>query len=832
MAVVFVNFRNGDEPYAAALIYRTLAERFGPDTVFRSTDSLQPGTKWAEEIWVALEECDILVAVIGPRWLEMKDAAGRMRLRQRTDWVRLEIVRALKDGKHVIPVLVNGAARLDRKRLPRSLAALAARQSIVLDHRDTERGLAKLVAETQRYVPEAAEAAADSPYRTVGWLSPWNVPPRVERSVERLDILHEIAAALKESDGRACVLTGGVGVGKTHLATEFAYRYAGDYEQVWWISAEHPELMTAQLALLGGALGVDVRSEAEAVLPAIFAGLRRHGRFLLVLDGLEDPHLLRRFIALSAVGHLLVTSRRSDWGLLPTSAVAVSRFSRDESVQLLRMHIPGSPATAELAALAASVDDIALALTQAAVFVASGAVTPAEYTDLVSRRTREMLTRGETYLYPRSLNAAWTIGLEALRESAPLAMELLELLSVMAAAPLPGEALLAWKADPLAVKEAIHALGRSGLIAIEAGRVHPHGLFQAFVREPIAASRRQELAEAGRVLLAAMRRGDPRGADPEGDYAVLLPHALALDIEAGAHPQCRELLLDLAQYLTAHGDPGMALRMSTGAMRRWQAEFGPDADCTLDAAAHAAQAHYHLGNHAEAVKLDRNVHRRMLAKYGEEDPRTLTAAHNVAIASWALKPGSDPIHLAHIVIQRTRILGDDDPDTMRSTHNLGLGLRAAGDITEARRVDTANLERLRARLGADHPDTLRSAYAVGLDLMAMRQAALALDLHADTYQRRCQVLGEDHTDTLRSGYALAACHRATGSAEGLAVAAQVYQRRKEVLGEHHIDTLRSAMLYGEMAIAFGPPAEVTAARELVRETAARVAAVALPNQAR
>jgi hypothetical protein len=53
---------------------------------------------------MALDGCDVLIGVIGPRWMELLNAkAGR----SERDYVRLEIAEALRRGIVVVPVLAS-----------------------------------------------------------------------------------------------------------------------------------------------------------------------------------------------------------------------------------------------------------------------------------------------------------------------------------------------------------------------------------------------------------------------------------------------------------------------------------------------------------------------------------------------------------------------------------------------------------------------------------------------------------------------------------------------------------------------------------------------------
>jgi hypothetical protein len=53
--------------------------------------------------------CDVLIAVIGKKWLDAADSSGERRPDNPEDFVRIEIESALAQRKRVIPVLVNDA---------------------------------------------------------------------------------------------------------------------------------------------------------------------------------------------------------------------------------------------------------------------------------------------------------------------------------------------------------------------------------------------------------------------------------------------------------------------------------------------------------------------------------------------------------------------------------------------------------------------------------------------------------------------------------------------------------------------------------------------------
>ncbi len=117
MAGVFINYRVADNPLGAAGIHDGLVRLFGNDMVFRDCVSLEAGSLYPRRIWSALEGADVVVAVIGPRWLATAGDASGVRLIDRPrDWVRRELAWAFRHGTRVLPVLLKDTP--DDARLP------------------------------------------------------------------------------------------------------------------------------------------------------------------------------------------------------------------------------------------------------------------------------------------------------------------------------------------------------------------------------------------------------------------------------------------------------------------------------------------------------------------------------------------------------------------------------------------------------------------------------------------------------------------------------------------------------------------------------------------
>ena len=116
---VFISYRREETAYPAGWLFDRLADRFGRGQIFKDIDSIQLGDDFVEVITAAVGSCDVLLALIGDRWLTITDEQGRARLDDPEDFVRLELEAALTRNVRVIPILVEGA------RMPRAGPAAA-----------------------------------------------------------------------------------------------------------------------------------------------------------------------------------------------------------------------------------------------------------------------------------------------------------------------------------------------------------------------------------------------------------------------------------------------------------------------------------------------------------------------------------------------------------------------------------------------------------------------------------------------------------------------------------------------------------------------------------
>ncbi|HSL45639.1 MAG TPA: toll/interleukin-1 receptor domain-containing protein [Anaerolineales bacterium] len=146
---IFISYRRSDSADITGRIYDRLVDEFGRDPIFKDVDSIPLGVDFKEYLDQKVSECRVLLAVIGDRWVDARDAAGRKRLDDPEDFVRIEIESALRRDIPVIPLLVRGVQMPSEVDLPAGLQELVYRNGIPVRpdpdfHRDMDRLVAAL----------------------------------------------------------------------------------------------------------------------------------------------------------------------------------------------------------------------------------------------------------------------------------------------------------------------------------------------------------------------------------------------------------------------------------------------------------------------------------------------------------------------------------------------------------------------------------------------------------------------------------------------------------------------------------------------------------------
>ena len=386
----------------------------------------------------ALARCDRVLALFSPAYFE--------RTRYTTDEWTAALVHVQETAQgRLVPVRVENVPAED---MPAVLRPLIFCDLFGLDAAEARRVLLEAVQGPKRPDGEPVFPGSGTPggLRKLGGAGPrlpgsvprvWNLPARNPGFTGRDGLLVAVREQLLAGDKAVVQAFQGMGgVGKTQLAIEYAYRFAGAYDLAWWVNAEQAGLIGDQFAALGAALGcVQAGAGVEAVRAAVLGELRERGRWLLVFDNAENPADITGWLP-GGGGHVLITSRERTWAEV-AAPVEVDVLARDESVALLQDRIAGLGA-ADADRLADQLGDLPLAVAQAAGFMAETGMPAAEYLDLLRTQAGQLLDQAAPgSSYPRSLAAATRLTADRLDRDDPAAAQLASVCAFLAPEPIP-----------------------------------------------------------------------------------------------------------------------------------------------------------------------------------------------------------------------------------------------------------------------------------------------------------------------------------------------------------------------------------------------------------
>jgi len=162
-----------------------------------------------------------------------------------------------------------------------------------------------------------------------------------------------------------------------------------------------------------------------------------------------------------------------------------------------------------------------------------------------------------------------------------------------------------------------------------------------------------------------------------------------------------------------------------------------------------------------------------------------------------------------------RVLGVENPKTLKTMGHLGRAAYFQGRYAEAEAIDGQALRIQRRVLGPEHPDTLASMSGLANIYKDQGKLAWAEALESQTLAIRRHVLGSEHTDTLGSMNNLANVYYWEGKyAQAEALDSQALEICRRVLGSEHPDTLASM---NSLAVVYQAQHKFPQAEALFRE---------------
>jgi tetratricopeptide (TPR) repeat protein len=667
-----------------------------------------------------------------------------------------------------------------------------------------------------------SELSRDTPSTSRDTAGIWGrIPQRNRNFTGRRELLERLHDGLANQVTAVVphALHGLGGVGKTQVAIEYAHRFRGEYELVWWISADQPVLLMSSLAALAPHLGlpsataIGIDDCALAVIDALQRGYP-YARWLLIFDNADLPKDILELLPKGS-GHILITSRNHQWQDV-VDTVAVDVFTRIESVEFLRKRVPGLITETDAELLAHELGDLPLALEQAGALQAETGMSAQEYLRKLREQATLLLGEGRQSEYPVSMTAAWSLSVSQLRDSLPEAIELLRCCAFFGPEPVPvdvfvpvsdsigAEPLLAVDtrlrqllSDPVLLSRAVNQLGRYALVRLDdwSRTVQVHRLVQALLRDELDAAEQERIRHEVHLLLAtAVLNRDPDENRNWDRYYELLAHATPSRVISCPDPAVRKFCLDLVRYLYSSGDYKTSRSLVEQLLAEWEGNPDYGIRDVLIARMHLGIVLRALGE--DTYDLNRATLFEMEKHLGQDDRETLVLANSHGADLRARGEFSSALdHDKESLERNRRIFGDSSRVTLRCMNNLALDYGLVSDYKTAREiyVETLQLQHL--------PESGVSALEVllargGLARIVRLSGAYedASYLGSDTVAFGRVSLRPDHPSTLQMANDLAIARRRAGAIdEALDMARENYAQELRIFGPDHRDTLAAAM---------------------------------------
>jgi tetratricopeptide (TPR) repeat protein len=629
------------------------------------------------------------------------------------------------------------------------------------------------------------------------------------------------------------------GVGKTQLAIEYAYRYADEYDLVWWIPSEQLTLIRAAYTKLARRLGFG-DDDVDLIVSDVQDALRRgepFRRWLVVFDNAEEPEQLADFIPTSvapySLGQVLVTSRSRAWSAT-TDTIEVDVLGRNESVLLLRSRGQGM-SIQEADRLANALGDLPLALDQAAAWLASTSMSVEEYLRLLDARLGDLLRENRPPSYPRSVAAAWGLAFDQLQQSEPAAAQLLELCAFFGPEPISRRLLRAGRSvtlpsplrqflgDDLHLSGVLGAIGRVSLARLDPSRgtIQLHRLVQAVLRDRLpAVERAARRAAVQQILAADAALSDVDDPSCWEQLEELNPHVLAAGCLDAQASEVRQVVIDQTRYLYIRGDYRGSSELCQQALTRWRAMLGQDEPHTLVISRHLANASRSLGHTDTAREMNEDTLQRLRTVLGADHEQTLATANSLAADIRVRGDFQQAYELDRETLARyRRVLGPDHVDTLRCANNLGVDLRLLGRYDQGLELDQQILHtRLRVR-GADHPETIITTGSLAAGSYNVGRYTPALTYMEKALPALIRHYGPEHSQVLRQARWYAIIHRGLGHYDqARTIIAQTLDQYRNRFGDDHPDTIAAMVTLANTLRRVG---DLPAARTLITDAIKR-----------
>lgn len=555
----------------------------------------------------------------------------------------------------------------------------------------------------------------------------------------RQQVLQRLHHLLKSEQtgvlNQALALTGLGGIGKTQTVLEYAYRYAQQYQAIFWARAETRQVLLDDMVSIAQLLQLADKNEKDQrrMAQSVKQWLHTHSDWLLILDNVEDFALINAFLPTDGQGHILFTTRTQATSsfahaieLLPMEPEEGMLFLLHRA-KLLRystsLHEASSSLVSDAYTLFQLLGGLPLALDQAGAYIEETGCSLSDYLDRYQSQRALMLNlRGQATIihHPDSVWVTLVLCIKRLEQINSFSVELLQFCAFLHPDAIPEELLVQGGAElgpllhpvvanPVNLDIAVADLRKFSLLRrnSETKLLTIHRLVQTVLKDEMDEDTHRQWAER---IVYAINRVFPDGEDFDAwpRCQVYLPHAYVcatlIEDWRMLFSEAASLLSRVGNYLRIRGQFAQAEVVTQQALSIREQMLEPNHPDITRSLNDLGLVYYYQGKYALAEVLWQRVLGIREQMLGLDHPDVAQSLSNLGEIYYIQRKYAQSEALYQRILKmREQMLGLDHPDVAQSLNSLGVIYFNQGKLIEAEALLERALKIRRQTAGPNHP---------------------------------------------------------------------------------------------------------------------------------
>ena len=662
-----------------------------------------------------------------------------------------------------------------------------------------------------------------------------NLPPRNPYFSGRIEILDKIHANFQSENTVSLnqTIVGMGGIGKTQTALEYAYRYAHNYDCIWWVPSETEESALNSYKSFAEKMNLleeGQQQENEFIIETVLNWMDSHDKCLFIYDNADSNDVDRwisRYLPKSKLSHSLITTRNQ---YFPESkSVNIDIFTKDEARKFLLSRTKTDDDHEVTSKLIERLGYLPLALEHAAAYMVNLKISYDEYLSLIDNCGLEPSEGSDgsnnniRFIMPAfEISINGTIMPEAARQ-------LLNLCAFMAPNKIPmsllvrnrdllPEPLLSNLNEEININRLCVELRRFSLITGSSQEFNIHPLLQEYLRYS-----QEDNSKWIDICLRVFLSDIPRDYDTWESKEIFVhisEHAFSVvnyaysyyENQKSKGQSISELFFYLGYGFNKVGQYDKALECYHKTLEIREKVLDVEHLDTAMTYNNIANVYKKQGCYQTALEWLQKALNVSLRILGESHPSISKTYNNIASVYSRLHEYAEALEWLHkALLICEKVLGKEHPDTATTYNNIAGVYANQENYTNALKWYHKALIIDEKVLGKEHPDTATTYNNIAFIYSKQKDYSKALELYSKALAIREMVMGNKHPDTAITYNNIAFVYFNQGDYHmALEWFHKALEICEQVLGTEHPDT---ALAYNNIALAFSNQGDFDKARE-------------------